>query len=156
GFVEVVRHLPRLLRLNRTLAEAAIRERASVAVLIDVPDFNLRLARRLKRAGIRVVFYVGPSVWAWRKWRVRSVARAVDRMLVLFPFEVAVWKEAGVDVVCVGHPLLDEIPEPAPEASRDEKTVALLPGSRASEIARHLGPMVEAASLLTGKGIAER
>jgi lipid-A-disaccharide synthase len=156
GVLEVLRHLPRLFALNRTLAERAIGEKPDVAVLIDVPDFNLRLARRLKRANIPVVFYVGPSVWAWRKWRIRSFARAVDRMLVLFPFEVDVWKEAGVDVVCVGHPLLDEIPEPAPGEVMDGKTIALLPGSRRSEIARHLGPMLEAASLLKGRGLVDR
>jgi lipid-A-disaccharide synthase len=156
GFAEVVRHVPRLLRLNRRLASACLRERPDVAVLIDVPDFNLRLARKLKRAGVPVAFYVGPSVWAWRGWRVRSFRRAVDRMLVLFPFEVDVWRNAGVDVAWVGHPLLDEIPEPAAADLAEAKTVALLPGSRPTEIVRHLGPMLEAASLLQSRGAADR
>lgn len=156
GLVEVLRHLPRLVRLCRSLAAAAIAGRPDVAVLIDVPDFNLRLARHLKRAGIPVVFYVGPSVWAWRAHRTRVFAPWVDRMLVLFPFEVRPWADAGVDVVCVGHPLADELPRPLPEPASTTRQVALLPGSRRGEIERHLGPMLEAAALLRARKLADR
>lgn len=156
GLVEVLRHLPRLLRLLGALADRAIRARPDLAILIDVPDFNLRLARRLKAAGIPVAFYVGPSVWAWRAGRVRKFRAAVDRMMVLFPFETEVWARGGVDVVCVGHPLVDEIPRAAPDTEAEPATVALLPGSRRSEIARHLDTMLEAAAELADRGLARR
>ena len=155
GLVEVLRHLPRLLRLNADIARAAIEARPDVAVLIDVPDFNIRLARKLKAAGIPVVFYVGPSVWAWRPGRTRSYAPHIDKLLVLFPFEVPLWEAAGVDVTCVGHPLVDEIPA-SHAAGAEPRTVALLPGSRPSEIRRHLSVFLDAARLLRERGIADR
>ncbi|MFO0725411.1 MAG: lipid-A-disaccharide synthase [Myxococcota bacterium] len=155
GLLEVLRHLPRLFGLVRRLADAAIAARPDVAVLIDVPDFNLRLARRLVRAGIPVIFYVGPSVWAWRPGRVKHFAPLATRMLVLFPFEIPVWRAAGVDVRCVGHPLLDEIAAGSGEQGL-EKTVALLPGSRRSEIARHLEILLGAALELRRRGLAQR
>lgn len=154
GFLEVIRHLPRLFRLKDALARAAIEAKPELAILIDVPDFNIRLARELKRAGIPVVFYVGPSVWAWRASRVHSFKRWIDRLLVLFPFELPPWRAAGVDVVCVGHPLLDEIPEAAPETP--STTIALLPGSRRSEIERHLHTLLAAAKELLARGRASR
>lgn len=154
GLLEVLRHLPRLFGLVRDLAEQAIALRPDVAVLIDVPDFNLRLARRLAAAGIPVIFYVGPSVWAWRSGRVAAFRRVATKMLVLFPFEVEVWRQAGVDVSCVGHPLLDEIPTKA--VARRPRTVALLPGSRRSEVKRHLSILLEAAQRLRDRGKADR
>ncbi|MCK6550051.1 lipid-A-disaccharide synthase, partial [Myxococcota bacterium] len=161
GLVEVLRHLPRLFALRDDLARRAIDARPDLAILIDVPDFNLRVAKALKRAGIPVIFYVGPSVWAWRPWRARTFARHIDRLLVLFPFELPVWQRAGVDVVCVGHPLVDELPAatnpralvPADPAAR---TVALLPGSRWSELDRHLGVMLDAATQLRDRRVATR
>lgn len=160
GLVEVLRHLPRLFRLVSELAEAAIAERPDAAVLVDVPDFNIRLARKLTEAGIPVIFYVGPSVWAWRPGRVRRYAPWMKRLLVLFPFEVPIWQRAGVDVVCVGHPLLDELPAPIADARQlaldGARTVALLPGSRRSEIRRHLATLLEAAALLAERKIAQR
>jgi lipid-A-disaccharide synthase len=158
GLVEVIRHLPRLFRLKDALAAIAREGKPDLAVLIDVPDFNLRLARALKAAGIPVVLYVGPSVWAWRRGRVNAFRRAIDRLLVLFPFEVPVWSEAKVDAVCVGHPLLDEvdpIADPDRGASRS-KSIALLPGSRRSEIDRLLPVMLDAAARLFFDGAAER
>lgn len=155
GLLEVVRHLPRLFRLKDELAVSAIRARADVAILIDVPDFNIRLAERLKSAGMRVVFYVGPSVWAWRAGRVHTYKKFIDRLLVLFPFELPVWRDAGVDVRCVGHPLLDEIPA-LPPAPSGPPIVALLPGSRPSEIARHLDVLLSAASSLRARGLVEK
>lgn len=156
GLFEVLAHLPRLFALRDALAEVAIARRPDVAVLIDVPDFNVRLAKKLKRAGIPVVFYVAPSVWAWRPGRVKKYRPWIDRLLVLFPFEVPIWEAAGVDVVCVGHPLVDEVPAPAEAALVEPKTVALLPGSRGSEIRRHLSTMLEAARRLVEAGGAER
>lgn len=156
GLVEVIRHLPRLFRLKDELADAAIEEQPDVAVLIDVPDFNIRLAQRLKSAGIKVVFYVGPSVWAWRAGRAKRYARWIDKLLVLFPFELPIWRSHGVDVECVGHPLLDEIPAAAPMPSPSTRTIALLPGSRRSEIRRHLDTILAAAAKLKAESVADR
>lgn len=152
GLVEVIKHLPRLFRLKAELAATAIAAKPQVAVLIDVPDFNVRLARVLRRAEIPVVFYVGPSVWAWRRGRVKSFAKVIDRLLVLFPFETPIWTEAGVDALCVGHPLIDQV---APAEDGESRTVALLPGSRRSEIERLLGVMLGAAARLKEEGLAD-
>lgn len=156
GLVEVLRHLPRLFRLRDRVVQLALQNRPDVAVLIDVPDFNVRVAKQLKAAGIKVAFYVGPSVWAWRPGRVERYRRVLDRLLVLFPFEAPIWARAGVDVVCVGHPMLDEIPAPAAGALIRPKTVALLPGSRRGEIQRHFPLMLAAAQRLLQRGLAER
>ncbi|MBI4820478.1 MAG: lipid-A-disaccharide synthase [Deltaproteobacteria bacterium] len=156
GLVEVVKHLPRLFRLVDELARRAIEARPDVAVLIDVPDFHIRLAKRLKAAGIPVVTYVGPSVWAWRPGRARRYAPHIDRLLVLFPFELPIWREANVDVVHVGHPLADEISAPRPWSEADARVVSLLPGSRRSEVSRVFAPMLSAAERLVAEGIADR
>lgn len=144
GVAEVVKHLPRLLGLVDQLAEAAVAFRPDVAVLIDLPDFHLRLARKLHRRGIKVVFYVAPSVWAWRPWRARAFAEVASKMLVLFPFEVPAWEAAQVEVEQVGHPLIDLIPRPASVSEVAPKTLGLMPGSRRSELDRHW-PIMEAA-----------
>lgn len=156
GLVEVLRHLPRLFRLRDRVVQVALQNPPDVAVLIDVPDFNVRVAQHLKAAGIKVVFYVGPSVWAWRPGRVHRYRRVLDRLLVLFPFERPIWERAGVDVVCVGHPMLDEIPQAATSALIRPRTVALLPGSRRGEVERHFGIMLEAARRLVERGLVER
>jgi lipid-A-disaccharide synthase len=156
GLFEVLRHLPRLFRLRDALAAAALADRPDVAVLVDAPDFNIRLAEKLHAAGIPVLFYVGPSVWAWRPGRVKRYRPHIDKLLVLFPFEVPIWQAAGVDVECVGHPLVEEVPEPAPAALVEAKTVALLPGSRRGEIRRHLALMLEAARRLVAEAGVER
>lgn len=156
GLVEVLRHLPRLFRLRDRVVQLALQNRPDVAVLIDVPDFNVRVAKQLKAAGIKVAFYVGPSVWAWRPGRVERYRRVLDRLLVLFPFEAPIWARAGVDVVCVGHPMLDEIPAPAAGALIRPRTVALLPGSRRGEVERHFPIMLAAAQRLLQSGHAER
>lgn len=156
GLVEVLRHLPRLYRLLWDLAARGLEQKPDVAVLIDVPDFNVRLARYFRRAGIPVVFYVGPSVWAWRSGRVRRFRRVIERMLVLFPFETEIWRGAGVDTRCVGHPLIDEIPAARRQDQVERGTIALLPGSRSSELRRLLPVMLEAGALLVARGKAER
>ena len=156
GFTEVLPKVPRILSVLRGLARAARRRKPKVAILVDIPDFNLRLARRLKAAGIRVAYYVSPMLWAWRPRRVRQIARDVDRMLCILPFEERWYREHGVAARYVGNPLLDRVPEPAPpETFRRalgldpvRPTLALLPGSRLTEIQRHLRPMVEAARLI--------
>ena len=155
GIAEVVRELPRIRRVFRKLLEAAETRRPSLAVLVDFPDFNLRLARRLRRRGIPVLYYVSPQVWAWRRRRVRTIARLVDRMLVLFPFEVDVYRGHELHVDHVGHPLVDDVPELQSAWDRqdgvpEQSVLALLPGSRNSEVRRILPPMLRAAAALIG------
>jgi lipid-A-disaccharide synthase len=156
GLIEVLRHLPRLFRLRDDLAEQAIAARPDIAILIDVPDFNIRLAKKLQAENIPVVFYVGPSVWAWRPGRAARYAKYIDKLLVLFPFELPVWQKHTIDVTCVGHPLIDEIPRPIIGKDAGEKTIALLPGSRRSEIVRHFGTLLESAARLKTAGLADR
>jgi lipid-A-disaccharide synthase len=121
-------------------------------VLVDFPDFNLRLAKELKRRGVPVLYYISPQVWAWRRGRVKTIARVVDRMLVLFPFEVDFYAQAGVDVVHVGHPLVDEVPERTSIWAAGEPAgpyrISLLPGSRRSEVEALLPTMLQAVALL--------
>lgn len=153
GLVEVLRHLPGLIRLRRQLYRQIIAKPPLVFIGIDAPDFNLGLERRLRAHGIPTVHYVSPSVWAWRSWRVKKIARAVDLMLTLFPFEAAFYQCHGVPVCYVGHPLADAIPlEPETDTLAARRTlklpddwtnaplVALLPGSRWGEVQR-LGPL---------------
>ncbi|HEX6861900.1 MAG TPA: lipid-A-disaccharide synthase, partial [Thermoanaerobaculia bacterium] len=125
------------------------RRRPDAAVLIDFTDFNLRLAKELERRGVRVVYYISPQVWAWRKGRVRTIAKLVDRMLVLFPFEADFYRKHQVEVVHVGHPLVDEVPQQLPQAwdqgeIKGPFRVALLPGSRLSEVEALLPTMLQA------------
>lgn len=159
GLVEVVSHLPRLLRLRRRLASELIAARPDCVIGIDAPEFNLGLEARLKAAGIPVVHYVSPSVWAWRPGRVKDVANACDKVLCLFPFEPAYYRSAGVHAEFVGHPLADTFPPETDRAaarramgvSDDRSLVAILPGSRASEAARLSGPFAAAARLMLAR-----
>ena len=160
GLGAVLRILPKARRVFKRLLAEVDRRGATTAVLIDFPEFNLRLARRLHQRGIRVVYYVSPQIWAWRKGRVRQVERWVDRMLVLFPFEKEFYRRQGIEVSMVGHPLVDEVPElrhvwedgaPADGAYR----IALMPGSRRSEIDLLLPVLLEAARQLTEKITAD-
>jgi lipid-A-disaccharide synthase len=144
GLVEVLRAYPRLRRLQRELGTALLARRPDVFVGIDVPDFNLGLARRFKQAGIPTVHYVCPQAWAWRAGRARGLGRAVDRLLAVLPFEPAFFAQYGLDCRFVGHPLADILPlEPDRGAVRaalgiepGPPLVAILPGSRAQEIER--------------------
>ena len=151
GLVEVLRHLPELLRIRRRLYRELLADPPAVFIGIDAPDFNLGLERRLRICGIPTVHYVSPSVWAWRPWRVRKIARSVDLMLTLLPFEAAFYQRHGVPVRYVGHPLADTIsPHNDPLLARqslhlavptEARIVALLPGSRRGEVGR-LGPLL--------------
>jgi lipid-A-disaccharide synthase len=157
GLFEVLQHLPRLLRIRRELRRRLLQLRPLAFIGIDAPDFNLGLERQLKSAGIRTIHYVSPTVWAWRPRRVHKIAKAVDLVLCLFPFEPAFYTGYGVAAVCVGHPMAGEIPllSNAAEArgqlglDRQQRVVALLPGSRNSEVSRLAAPMIEAAWLLS-------
>lgn len=150
GLSEVLRVWSRAREIFDAILAEVDRRRPGLAVLIDFPEFNLRLAKALSERGVPVVYYISPQVWAWRRRRVRTIAEHVDRMLVLFPFEVDFFREHGVKVVHVGHPLVDAIPE-LPHVwdswtdDGDEPfRVALLPGSRTSEVEALLPVMLEA------------
>ena len=153
GLLEVVSHLRHLRGVFKRVVEEAERHPPDAAVLVDYPDFNLRLARALHRRGVPVIYYVSPQVWAWRRGRLRDIRETVSRMIVIFPFEEELYRAAGVPVTFVGHPLVSLV-EPAadPAALRRElgldperPVVALLPGSRPKEVAHNLPPI--AASL---------
>ena len=153
GLAEVLRHLPRLLRLRKSLAERLTALEPDVFIGIDAPDFNLGLEKRLKQAGIRTVHYVSPSIWAWRENRARKIGESADRVLCLFPMEPAIYARHGVDARFVGHPLADRFAlGPDRDAARKEigfdteaPVLAVLPGSRLSEI-RRLGGIFLAAA----------
>jgi len=149
GLAEVVRELPRLLRLARRVRREAIARRPDVAVLVDSPDFNLPLARHLRRAGIPVVIYISPQLWAWRSGRVRRIRRDVKRVLCVLPFETEFYERHGVSAEYVGHPLVDEL-APLIQASppREPGTLALLPGSRWHEVDALLPGMLAATNLV--------
>jgi len=152
GLVEVLRLVPRLRRAMGELLRRVDERGAALAVLIDYPGFNLILAKRLKAAGVPVLYYVSPQVWAWGEGRVAKIARRVDRMAVVFPFERDFYAERGVDAQFVGHPLLEE-PDiaqapPAKTSIGDPPLLGLLPGSRRNEIRLHLPAMLDAARAL--------
>jgi lipid-A-disaccharide synthase len=156
GLVEVLPAIPRILGVMRRLvAEARVRK-PDLAILVDLPDFNLRLARKLKAQGIPVVFYVSPTVWAWRKGRIKTIKKVVDVMLCIFPFEAPFYAREGVEALYVGNPTLDELgPAPTQAVARaalglnaDLPVLALLPGSRRGEIRRILPAMLQSARAL--------
>lgn len=156
GITEVLKILPRARRIFRQLLDEVKRRETCTAILLDFPDFNLRLAKKLKQRGVRVVYYISPQIWAWRRRRIRTIRRTVDRMMVLFPFEVDFYRSQGVPVAHVGHPLLDEVPQipqawdrPIPDPKAGERfVIALIPGSRASEVCAILPWMLAAAGIL--------
>jgi lipid-A-disaccharide synthase len=150
GGTEVLGRLPALWRIFRSLGRYLAERRPRVLVLIDFPDFNLRLARRARHLGIPVVYFIAPQVWAWRRGRLRTMARDVTRVLAVFPFEVGLYREAGVPVEFVGHPLLDVLPPLRRDVAREglardrQPLIGLLPGSRAEEVRRHLSVLLDA------------
>src|SRR3954452_10356943 len=142
GYAEVLRSYTEILGIRRRLARAMLRERPDLFIGVDSSEFNLGLEQRLKEAGIPTIHYVSPSVWAWRRGRIKRIARAVNRILVMFPFEKPIYEQAGIPVSYVGHPLADVIPiKPKKDEARAQLRlpsgkliVALLPGSRRSEL----------------------
>lgn len=156
GFLEIVSSLRSTIGIYRSLKASLTRDRPSAVVLIDYPDFNLRLAKSAKRLGIPVFYYISPQLWAWRQGRVKKVDRYVDRMAVVFPFESDFYQRHGVEVSFVGHPLLDVMDPPRPKEEvktelgfdPSQPLLGLLPGSRMSEIKAHLPLMLESAGRL--------
>jgi lipid-A-disaccharide synthase len=152
GLTEWISKVPRLLTTMRRLEAAAQSEQPDAVVVIDFPDFNFRLARRMKRMGLPVVYYIGPQIWAWRPKRLATIRAIADRVLVIFPFEAPMYREGGVPVEFVGHPLVDLTAASMPRAaflsahglSPSAPTVAILPGSRHSEVSRILPGLLAA------------
>lgn len=156
GYVDAFKRLPGLLRIYGDVSRRWLSSHPDVFVGVDAPDFNLRLEERLKAAGVPTIHFVGPSIWAWRYERIERIRRAVSHMLVLFPFEVEIYEKEGIPVTCVGHPLAANIPmEPDRRAAKlrlgldpGKPLLAILPGSRSSEI-RQLAPrFLKAAEIL--------
>jgi lipid-A-disaccharide synthase len=152
GLAEVLPRIPRILGILRALRLAAAARRPRAALLVDLPDFNLRLAAKLKALGIPVVYYVSPTIWAWRPGRAKKIAKVVDRMLCILPFEERFYEGTGVSARFVGHPFAEKPPPEAPARYRENlglpsarTTVALVPGSRPSELKRIFPAMLDAA-----------
>jgi len=160
GITEVIRHLPRIYREFRRLKASIRQRRPDIAILIDFPDIHFKLAEEFHRLGIPVIFFVSPQLWAWKKHRIKLVQKYVSKMLVIFPFEESFYRDHGVEVTFVGHPLADL---PTPEISREHfareaglnasrSWIALLPGSRPKEIGDNLPQMLAAARILSLRG----
>jgi lipid-A-disaccharide synthase len=158
GTSEALGRVPALYRAYKILVDRLREGRPLAIVLIDFPEFNLRLARQAHRAGVPVVYFIPPQLWAWRRGRIRQMARRVTRVLAAFPFESCLYEGAGVPVEFVGHPLLDVVPKDLDRAKARERLgveerrilVGLLPGSRKQEVSRLLPPMLDAAARLAG------
>ena len=156
GYAEVVRHLPELLHIRRRLARRVLAERPDAFIGIDAPDFNLALEGRLKTAGVKTIHFISPSIWAWRPERIHQIGRAVDCVLCVFPFEPAIYAAAGIAATFVGHPLADAIPLSVPRheartalgLAKGDTVIALLPGSRRSEIDYIARRLLAAAALM--------
>lgn len=153
GVAQVLRVLPKARAIFDQLLDQVDRRRPRLAVLIDFPEFNLRLAKALRKRGVPVVYYVSPQVWAWRRGRVKTIAEVVDAMLVFFPFEEQFYEGRDVEAVHVGHPLVDEVPVLPQVWDREEVReepyqIALLPGSRSSEVEALLPVMLQSVARL--------
>jgi lipid-A-disaccharide synthase len=156
GLTEVAGRLPAVIQALREINRELWQKRPALTILIDFPDFNFLVARLSKWRGVPVMYYISPQVWAWRRHRVRTIARYINRMVVIFPFEEDFYTQRGVKVTFVGHPLMETLPD-LPDRPMllqewgldpERLTLALLPGSRGSEIERHLPIMLEAARLV--------
>lgn len=154
GLQEVIGHLPRLIRLRRDFRQHIIDWQPDAFIGIDAPDFNLGLAKQLKARGVPTLHYVSPSVWAWRSHRLKTLAKQVDALMTLFPFEPKLYEPHGLDTTCVGHPLADDIENTLSELTQQTDpmtagpTIALLPGSRNGELDRHTALLMATARLI--------
>ncbi len=165
GLIEVIGHLSGILRALKALKQAVVSRRPDLVVLIDYPDFNLKIAAHAKKLGIKVMYYISPQVWAWRKGRVKTIASLIDAMAVILPFEQEIYEQKGVKCVYVGHPLIEELAEfsfqvKSDEEGKDKKThkflgikpddqvLAFLPGSRRGEVQRHVDLLLDTIKLI--------
>lgn len=161
GFAEVVKHLPFIRKVRDTLLEKIERENIKEVVLIDYPGFNLNFARKIKARGVKVIYYISPQIWAWGQKRIKKIRMFVDKMIVLFPFEKEFYKDAGVDVECVGHPLVERIDEynflskdelyDKLSLSMDKEILLIMPGSRKQEVERIFTDVLKGAEKIAEK-----
>ncbi|MSP53105.1 MAG: lipid-A-disaccharide synthase [Gammaproteobacteria bacterium] len=159
GFVEVIVHLPRIMRIFKSTKNLLIERKPDLLILVDYPGFNLRLAKIAKKLGIKVLFYISPQVWAWRQHRVKKIAQVVDHMAVIFPFEKQFYQDHNVPVSYVGHPLTQKLKNKISQAdartkldiTSQQKMIALLPGSREGEINRILPELIKSTELISAK-----
>ncbi len=160
---EAMAYLGRYLRAYRDILRECRRRPPDVAILLDFPDFNLRLAKKLKREGIKVIYYISPQLWAWRRGRIKAIRKFVDKMLVILPFEEAFYQTHGVDVEFVGHPLLEDFRPPQDRPAFEARlgldparpTVALLPGSRRKEVDYILPTLLQSARRILSRTPAQ-
>jgi len=159
GFAEVVSKLPQFASLMRRMKHVLQQQQPHLVIAVDFPGFNLRLCREAKRAGVRVMYYIAPQAWAWGKGRLKLMASVIDKLAVVFPFEVPFFRAAGIDTEFVGHPLLESVTVDGEKTavrqrlgvSQESRLVALLPGSRLQEVRRLLPPMLEIGGILHGE-----
>jgi lipid-A-disaccharide synthase len=152
GVFEIISHLPRIKKIFDKIKKEIIDQKPQAAVLIDSPDFNLRLAKKLKKLSIPVLYYISPTVWVWRKGRLRTIKKTVDKMMLIFPFEEKIYEDYGIPAVFVGHPLQDRIRTSLTKneflkkygLNPHKKLIAILPGSRRSELKYHIPILAEA------------
>jgi lipid-A-disaccharide synthase len=161
GFIEILKHLPFIRRVKRDLISTVIEKKIDTVILIDYPGFNLNLAKKLKKLGLKVIYYISPQIWAWGKGRIKTIRDTVDQMIVVFPFEEKIYKDASVNVEYVGHPLIehisnynfltrDELDEEL-GLVKEKNIFLILPGSREHEILKIFPECIKAASKLAKK-----
>lgn len=158
GLTEVIRHLPFIRRVFRDMLALAHSFKPDAVILVDYPGFNLRLAAKIKKMGIPVIYFISPQLWAWGRGRIKKIRKYVDRMLVVFPFEQDFYRERGVEAVYVGHPLVDtyhNLVNPKPW-NQNHRVLGLLPGSRKQELTSLLPDMAGAAEILREEGIIKK
>jgi lipid-A-disaccharide synthase len=159
GIFEIIFHIPRILRILNTITKQAKKRNTKAAVLIDSPDFNLRVAKKLKKQSLPVLYYVSPTVWAWRKNRLQTIKKFTSKMMLIFPFEEKIYKDEQIPAAFVGHPLVKKVRVSLSrkaffakyEIKDTKKLITLLPGSRQGEIKRHLPVLVKALDLIKKK-----
>ena len=150
GIFEVLTYFSKILKIFNDLVRRIVELEPAAVVLIDFPDFNLRLAKKLKARGLKVIYYISPQIWAWRKNRIKLVERYVDKMIVIFPFEEEFYRRHGVKAKYVGHPLIESV---RTFAEGPKELITFLPGSRRKEVLKHLPLMIAAKKLLEGCGL---
>jgi len=159
GFVEVVKHLPFILKVEKAIIDFVKLNKIKLAILIDYPGFNLRIAKKLNKLGVKVVYYISPQIWAWHQSRIKKIRARVDQMLVVFPFEKKFYTDGNVPVEYVGHPLIERVEkfnfkskeEFFNELGIEKEIFLILPGSRKHEIEKHLPELVKTADIVSSK-----
>ncbi len=159
GFVEVVKHLPFILKVEKVILDFVKLNKIKLAILIDYPGFNLRIAKKLNKLGVKVVYYISPQIWAWHQSRIKKIKTSVDQMLVVFPFEEKFYIDGNVPVEYVGHPLVERIEqfnfklknEFFKELGIEKEIFLILPGSRKHEIEKHLPELIKSADIISCK-----